>query len=681
MNANAGLHKMETQTRFPSFLPDRQIKPVTGKPEPVVWVRELRVLKELEPGDEFIARRIELRRGLNVIWAHPAPPNEDDTLFENVLQGHTAGKTTFCRMLRYALGEDHFGDDALRDAIRNNETLHKSWVVAEIHVQQVSWVVGRPFEIGPHPFAIKDATIGELFDPGKERGSFDAYREAVNRATMEDIPVKKLPDTGTELTWPDLLAWLSRDQECRLSHLLEWRHSASDSGSTRHDRDARELLVRSVLNIVSEQENKELAENERLLANKEKARRQAPLLRHQAKADRRFLEERFGAPLPDFSDGLFADAVQVPLNALATDVKTKRDALPSLENIKTLQKAYTDAVSAESRAAAELANARNLLSAEEASLQAAQQNKAGETHRKLFDELPPSSRYCNVPIQEALASGCELAKIRFPNISEEKAKQNFEVEVSRKDQVVAAHKRVVGQKAASHKEAEAALTTARLRWETAQNDRAAAIEQAIEAEQRVKLLRDLASRAGKAWKEADECEASIPKIEADIRECQARQAKIREQHATALGNFSTLFDYVMRALLGHDITGTVDLSGRSVSLDVEYRGHRRSTAINTLKFTVFDVAALVSGIEGHAIHPRFLMHDCPREADMDAAIYRKVFIFIRELEKIFEKGIEPNFQYIITTTEAPPRSVRQRPWLIAELEASQKETRFFGVDL
>jgi len=413
---------METQTRFPSFLPERQIKPAADKPEAGVWMRELRILRELQPGEEFIARRVELRRGLNVIWAHPAPPSEDDTLFENVLQGHTAGKTTFCRMLRYALGEDHFGDEALRDAIRNSEALRKGWVVAEVHVQQVRWVVGRPFEIGPHPFAIKDASIDTLFNPGTERGNFDAYRDALNAATVGNLPVKELPDTETELKWLDLLAWLSRDQECRLSHLLEWRHSASDSGATKHDRDARELLVRSVLNIVSEQENKELAENERLLAKKEKARREAPLLRHQAKADRKFLEERFGASLPDFSDGLFADAVQVPLNALAAEVKRKRDALPSPEHIKALQKAYTDAVGAESRAAAELSTARNLLNAEQASLQAAQQNKSGESHRKLFDELPPSSRYCNVPIEEALASGCELAKIRFPNISEEKAK-------------------------------------------------------------------------------------------------------------------------------------------------------------------------------------------------------------------------------------------------------------------
>ena len=672
---------MTAQTRFPNFLPGHQIKPAQDQREPVIWVRELRVLKDLQPGDEFVARQMELRRGLNVVWAHPAPPREDDALFENVLQGHTAGKTTFCRILRYALGEDHFGDEAIREAIRGSEELCKGWVVAEVHVREVPWLIARPFEIGPHPFAIKGATIDALFSPEAERGEFDDYRKALNEAATCDLPVKALPDSGLTLDWQDLLAWLSRDQECRLAHLLEWRHSASDSGSAKHDRDARELLVRSVLNIVSEQENKELAENERLLTKKEKARRQVPLSRHQARSDRQFLEQKFGASLPEFDDGLFADAVLVPLNAFAAKVQQGRAALPSADEMKALQKAYTDAVGLESRAAQDVEHAREKLKAEEAVLNAAQQNKSGEVHKELFKQLPPTSEYCNVPIREALASGCELVKLRFPNFSEEKAKQNFELEVKRQDQVVTAHRRVVEQKIKSHKEVELAVGTTRNKWESAQKIRMAGIEHAIAEEQRITFLRDLAARAAKAWKEAAECEESLPKIETEIRECQARQEIIRQQHATALGNFSVLFDYVMRALLGEEISGSVDLSGRNVALEVEYHGQRRSTAINTLKFTVFDMAALVSGVEGHAFHPRFLLHDCPREADMDAAIYRKLFVFARELEKSFGTEREPNFQYIITTTETPPRSVRQLPWLIQELDASHKETRFLRVDL
>jgi hypothetical protein len=672
---------MMTQTRFPNLVPSHQIIPAVDEREPVIWVRELRVLKDLQPGEEFIARRLQLRRGLNVVWAHPVPSGGDDALFENVLQGHTAGKTTFCRILRYALGEDQFGDEATREAIRHSEELSKGWVVAEVHVEKIPWVVARPFQIGPHPFSIKGATINDLFEKNLLHEDFDLYRRALDAAGTRNLPVKKLPASGLALDWQDLLAWLSRDQECRLSHLLEWRHSASDSGSAKHDRDARELLVRSVLNIVSEQENKELAENERLLANKEKARKQSPLLRHQARSDRLFLEEKFGAPLPEFDDGLFSEAVLVPLNSLATQIKNHRASLPSSEDMKSAQKAFADAVGAESRAEQELKNAREKLRSEEAVLKAAQENKSGETHKELFNQLPPTSEYCNVPIREAINGGCELAKLRCLNFSEEKAKLNFELEVQRQDQIVTAHRRVVEQKVQDHKQAENAAANLRNMWDSAQKIRMAGIEHAIGEEQRIKFLRDLAARASRAWKEAAECDDSLPKIEADIRECQARQEVIRQQHQTALGNFSLLFDYVMRALLGEEISGSVDLSGRNVALEIEYHGQRRSTAINTLKFTVFDVAALVGGIEGHNFHPRFLLHDCPREADMDAAIYRKLFVFALELERSFGSDREPNFQYIITSTETPPASVRQLPWLIEELDASHPETRFLGVDL
>jgi len=84
--------------------------------------------------------------------------------------------------------------------------------------------------------------------------------------------------------------------------------------------------------------------------------------------------------------------------------------------------------------------------------------------------------------------------------------------------------------------------------------------------------------------------------------------------------------------------------------------------------------------EGYGNHPRFLIHDSPREADMQKDIYQRFFLYMRELEKKSPKS-GPNFQYIITTTEPPPEELQLKPWLIAKLDASKAEGRLLKVNL
>lgn len=71
----------------------------------------------------------------------------------------------------------------------------------------------------------------------------------------------------------------------------------------------------------------------------------------------------------------------------------------------------------------------------------------------------------------------------------------------------------------------------------------------------------------------------------------------------------------------------------------------------------FDLTCLSAAINGHASHPRLLIHDSPREADLNELIYRNLFRYVLSLEARFPDQ-EPAFQYIITTTSPPPEIVK-----------------------
>jgi hypothetical protein len=102
--------------------------------------------------------------------------------------------------------------------------------------------------------------------------------------------------------------------------------------------------------------------------------------------------------------------------------------------------------------------------------------------------------------------------------------------------------------------------------------------------------------------------------------------------------------------------------------------------MTTIKLLAFDLAALKLGLDGWGQFPGLLVHDGPREADMDGRIYERIFLYARLLEEKSEGA--PAFQYVITTTAPPPAELQKSPWLLDPLlDASKPEGRLLKMDL
>ncbi len=84
------------------------------RPEPLVWISRLLIVDSTEPLE--VVQSISLHRGLNVVWSTDTDRGDGEV---PVMTGHGAGKTTFCRLLRYCLGEPSFGQKLLVQRIRS----------------------------------------------------------------------------------------------------------------------------------------------------------------------------------------------------------------------------------------------------------------------------------------------------------------------------------------------------------------------------------------------------------------------------------------------------------------------------------------------------------------------------------------------------------------------------------
>ena len=116
-------------------------KPVAERTEPLFWICEIRFLRKFSSSSEDEIRRIEFRKGLNIIWAEaPTDSSPDDG---QRIAGHATGKTTLCRMIRYLLGEPHIAQKNVAIAI--SQQFPDGYVVGRFIVDGESWCVARSF--------------------------------------------------------------------------------------------------------------------------------------------------------------------------------------------------------------------------------------------------------------------------------------------------------------------------------------------------------------------------------------------------------------------------------------------------------------------------------------------------------------------------------------------------------
>jgi hypothetical protein len=558
---------------------------------------------------------------------------------------------------------------------RIGEVYPKGWVGAEVVLDGEVWTVLRSLGHRRRDIVQVGGSLDNAFSEERNITGMAPLTEAFARSFMGSSPKLMPSSIGSDGAWRALLAWITRDQECRFSHVLNWRSSDSDSSSPVVNRSAEDklLVVRAAIRALSRNEVAALQEEER--QKKKVAGKKSHLgrLEWQVGGIRKALTAALrrrdtlppGTPidvalLKKTAADQLARLLKVPEGVDPADVERAR-------RNRDLAKEQFDRAQGELKSLSEQIHTKD----EMRSFIAAE---LPEAHARFINENNPVCKICKVPIDKALAEGCGISTATCDlnslqaEINEKRARvRQLEQEISGLRQKEPTLRTEVGNCKKRFDELDQVLT----KIEKSRDISSGAIREAqrvIEDVNQYEVLLD----------NFDRDRALAERSEGDLEKTRASIAKHRGSNSAVLARLSSLFDSVLRELVPGDITGSAKLDGNGLKLDVELGGHRSTVAIDSLKVVAFDLATLSMSLERPLFFPGILVHDSPREADLSEMVYRRLFEFSAQLEQC---SPTPLFQYILTTTTAPPEDFQREPWLRLELRGAPAEERLLKVDL
>lgn len=631
------------------------IAPEAGRKEPRLWLRKLVIWEK----PERILREVDLRPGLNIVWS--PDPGADDTL----PIGHGSGKTTFCRFIRYCLGEESFAPDGQRNAIIGR--FPEGHVGAEVMLDGEPWIVLRLLSHRRRDVVIKNGTFAHAF-LAKEPTGIVPLRDAIIKSIVGDAGALMPQAIGRENAWDAALAWMARDQECRFSHHLEWRDSESNSHSPVRgkSRDDHLTIVRAFLRALKPEEILESAKEEQIAKAIDVARSRFSQLEWLTKDSKAKLVQVLGGGT---EPGVDLNAVY--FRALAKEIYERALKLPVGGAVELPRvRAERDTAFAEVNRLTNAIQQNALKQRYEAEIERQLASEMTVEWGKLWTEENPVCPTCFRPLDADHAAHIGISKG-----AELRAKLRATYD-ARSKQLEAAK---ANQKACRDAEGQ-------LKYELA-----AANQKLTELETRLKALQNAADIRPAAIKQADSIMAEVGRYteysdemaavakaladkEAEREGVKGTMGAYRKAESLAIAQLSGHFQSVIQHLSHTEASAEIKLDGNGLSLRTDLGG----AAIDSLKVVAFDYAVLMLTIEGKTRLPGFLLHDSPREADLGRSIYNRLFGLIEQLEAV---GDVPLFQYVVTTTTDPPEAFQQKPWVCLNILGSPAGNRLMKADL
>jgi hypothetical protein len=636
-----------------------------GHVEPRLWIRRLALFEN----SKTLIRDIHLKPGLNIIWSPDMSSKDRDAL------AHGSGKTTFCRMLRACLGEPGLATDDQRTRIMTR--LPDGFAATEIIIDGECWVALRSFGLGKS-YATKADSIEEALARGPQESDPDSIDPVINEAFFTNLQGRSPLEVGDENIWDVFRAWLSRDQDCRLTDILAWRSPKTQSHSCAQQlSEANKLaMVRLALRALDPQEQ-QAAMREKELRKAEEDGRERQAYAEKRRHDRlAAVRDDLGVgknvSLEDTLDqkGLVSLAEEKLKEAMRAELPKPPDMSALVEQLNTLH--VEQATLAREKQASKNEAERGRDEA---------QRLRSEADLGEIDITQGKIRVCSickVSIDEVLAEGCNIS---LEKCDIEALKSSIK---EKQDKAVALEQEAQGlenkaqQLAAKIGQVEQQIQSVNKNLNAANTANQKSQKAALSAQDEIYRARRILDDVRSLSENEKDEPSPLPTKELETVRAQLTQG--RKRAGQAIQDLEERYRGVMHAWLPKGVDGSVKLDGKGLKVFAQFsdRGEVSTAALDSLKILAFDLAVLHLATEEKADLPAFLIHDSPREADLDSVLYARLFELVYQWENETET---PCFQYIITTTSAPPKDLRKDQFVKLTMSSTPPNERLFRRDL
>lgn len=660
-----------------------------AKTSPDVWISRVAIFGKLADAP---IRDIPLKRGLNIVWAEE-PDDEDD---KRDVAGHSAGKTSFCRLLRYILGEKTFGNKSNMALIKR--AFPNGYVAAELFVKETKWAVMRPLGENRNSYVLKGSTIEELIEKKGEAAYQETYPAKIGlEGLLDPLESATVVRTNEPIKWGHLLAWCTRDQEARFQNIHDWRSPRSDSDwpSFRFPKSDPLFVMRVVLGLFLRDE----LEGEEALSKLQQTLEKQESALEVAKKEPAYWREHYDVHVRKQLQGILPeDAAQIANALVATD-----DILPDLkhftakakyelgEQLQKLEEAET-AVQNEineinERIAADKSELQQLAGLFKLETTAEGEAAAGLKRDEEFRQSASANKNKICPYGDILIGDCSYVLERQRLLERNAIKDTHALE------------QMEAKRAAARGRAASQQQTLN------QNIRANELERKNLTDRQNKLVGEVSLKRTlqsaldtdlenlTAWKARHESPdkygklheqvASIEGLKKQIDDKKEELNRLLAEHDANRDLLNTIFSKAARQVLpSANYDGKVKLEDRELHFQITHGGTMTGEAMETLAVLLADISCLVyNSFSSRSYLPGFLLHDSPREADLGLRLYRGFFRFAAQLQSDFQNRGGIPFQYVITTTTSPPKALTNDSFLALQLDASKESELLFRRDL
>lgn len=622
----------------PALFPlHEDLVPDANRTEPLVWICRLVILRQ--PSLDTIIRNVPFECGMNIIRT------EERTDVEEHVVAHSVGKTLLVRLIRYTAGETNYAFEEAQAELA--KVLPDAVVVAHWRVDYEDWIIRRPLHKHDpsDSIAIEGNDWQHAFDNSAKTSAFKTFLWRLDSAIRGGLPRFEIGN-GRTAKWSDVLGWLARDCECGYRQANEWRHADTNLGPP-GDLNVNKLMMQWLCGLMSPDETVLRNEHRELLAEHRKAKAAAERQSKTTSFTAQNLRDSMGRPLPtesasDDDSAFLAGETESSFLEYAKSVLYHSQALLDearqsslLETLSTqvtkIQAKLDQAKAAETEASVNLQWARKYQ----------RDLKTAATDPPLLTKCP--------------ADPCKLR---------EKLKQDREFGRDASiDQKLADTDRAIENQTDAEK-------TARDAREDIQQELDAAKEELEkcrrhQAESETKLIEQIgkwkqhvadAERFDKVTRETSKLDQAVSDLAKAIEVSHEKQEAARSamDHKQRVSDASAAYTQILQRVFNEDATGTIQVDGNGLQpkpAKTLTPGGRALSAMATV--VSFDLACVMASIAGVGNHPRFLIHDSPREGEMEMPLFKRIFDVACYLEGVFNNQ-PPSFQYIVTTTKAPP---------------------------